>query len=59
MSGQAFRADLEPWERLARLADAYGPDRERVLLELKADLKLAELPADLLQGVDYFMAGAK
>lgn len=59
MSGEAFRADLEPWERLARLADAFGPDRERVLLELKADLKLAELPADLLQGVDYFMAGSK
>ncbi|WP_342563457.1 MBL fold metallo-hydrolase [Paenibacillus sp. FSL R7-0345] len=59
MSGAEFRADLAPWERIARLAEVFGADRERVLLELRADLQLDELPADLLQGVEYFMAGAR
>jgi hypothetical protein len=30
-----------------------------VLLELKTYLGLEELPPDLLQGVEYFLAGAR
>lgn len=59
MNEQDFRADLAPWERLARLVDVFGHNRERVLLEMKEYLKLEELPRDLLQGVEYFMAGPK
>lgn len=59
MSLAEFRADLAPWERLARIVDVFGHNRERVVLELKDYLQLEELPADLLQGVEYFMAGSK
>ena len=59
LDSQEFRADLAPWERLARLVDVFGHNRERVVLEMKEYLKLDELPADLLQGVEYFMAGPK
>ncbi|MNI90293.1 hypothetical protein D3C73_1477990 [compost metagenome] len=59
MNEQDFRTDLAPWERLARLVDVFGHNRERVLLEMKNYLKLEELPGDLLQGVEYFMAGGK
>lgn len=59
MTGQEFRTDLAPWERLARIVDVFGHNRERVLLELKTYLGLEELPPDLLQGVEYFLAGAR
>ncbi|OKP85700.1 MBL fold metallo-hydrolase [Paenibacillus sp. P32E] len=59
MSTAEFRADLAPWERLARIVDVFGHNRERVVKELKDYLKLQELPADLLQGVEYFLAGSK
>ncbi len=59
MNDQDFRADLVPWERLARVVDVFGHNRERVVLEMKEYLKLEELPGDLLKGVDYFMAGPK
>ncbi|MNY74851.1 hypothetical protein D3C86_2139740 [compost metagenome] len=59
MIEQDFRTDLAPWEHLARLVDVFGHNRERVLLEMKNYLKLEELPGDLLQGVEYFMAGGK
>ncbi len=59
MSLAEFRADLAPWERLARIVDVFGHNRERVVLELRDYLQLEELPADLLQGVEYFMAGSK
>ncbi|WP_342437531.1 MBL fold metallo-hydrolase [Paenibacillus sp. FSL L8-0436] len=59
MTRQEFREDLAPWERLARIVDVFGHNRERVVLELKTYLQLEELPGDLLQGVEYFMAGAK
>lgn len=59
MSEGEFRADLAPWERMARLVDVFGDNRERVLLELKTYLKLQELPPGLLQGVEYFLAGAR
>ncbi|KWX76291.1 MBL fold metallo-hydrolase [Paenibacillus jilunlii] len=59
MSLAEFRADLAPWERLARIVDVFGHNRERVVQELKDYLQLEELPAGLLQGVEYFMAGCK
>ncbi|MCE3203824.1 MBL fold metallo-hydrolase [Paenibacillus sonchi] len=59
MSLAEFRADLAPWERLARIVDVFGHNRERVVQELKDYLALEELPAGLLQGVEYFMAGSK
>jgi glyoxylase-like metal-dependent hydrolase (beta-lactamase superfamily II) len=59
LDSQQFRTDLDPWERLARLVDVFGHNRERVVLEMKEYLKLEELPEDLLQGVEYFMAGPK
>ncbi|WP_379156811.1 MBL fold metallo-hydrolase [Paenibacillus sp. sgz5001063] len=59
MSADEFHADLVPWERLARIVDVFGHNRERVVQELRDYLKLEELPADLLQGVEYFMAGSK
>ncbi|ULO07805.1 MBL fold metallo-hydrolase [Paenibacillus sp. 19GGS1-52] len=59
MSGVEFRADLASWERLARVVDVFGQDRERVMLEMKTYLKLEELPKDLQQGVEYFIAGTK
>ncbi len=59
MSGAEFRADLASWERLARVVDVFGQDRERVMLEMKTYLKLEELPKDLQQGVEYFIAGTK
>lgn len=59
MSLAEFRADLAPWERLARIVDVFGHNRERVVQELKDYLALEELPAGLLRGVEYFMAGNK
>ncbi|MNI69256.1 hypothetical protein D3C73_1249930 [compost metagenome] len=59
LNSRDFRADLAPWERLARLVDVFGPHRDRVLQELKDYLKLDELPEDLLHGLEYFMAGFK
>lgn len=59
MNSREFREDLASWERLARIVDVFGSDRERVVLELKAYLKLEELPNDLQKGIDYFMAGTK
>ncbi|WP_410512747.1 MBL fold metallo-hydrolase [Paenibacillus sp. BR2-3] len=59
MNEEEFRKDLSPWERLARIVDVFGHDRERVVLEMKAYLKVEELPKDLLQGLEYFMAGMK
>ncbi|MBT2291279.1 MBL fold metallo-hydrolase [Paenibacillus albidus] len=59
MSNQAFRAELRSWERLARVVDVFGNDRERVALEMKGYLKLDQLPEDLLKGIEYFMAGAQ
>ncbi|QWU15288.1 Glyoxylase, beta-lactamase superfamily II [Paenibacillus sophorae] len=57
MSGEEFRSDLAGWEKLARIVEAFGHDRERVVHEMKAFLQCDELPKDLLQGLDYFMAG--
>ncbi|WP_379130200.1 MBL fold metallo-hydrolase [Paenibacillus sp. sgz500958] len=57
MNEEDFRKDLDAWERLARIVDVFGRDRDRVILELKAYLKLDELPKDLEQGLEYFMAG--
>ncbi|MHA6534771.1 MBL fold metallo-hydrolase [Paenibacillus sp. BAC0078] len=59
MSAAEFREDLAPWERLARIVDVFGRNRERVVLELKDYMQLEELPGDLLRGVEYFMAGSK
>lgn len=59
MSAAEFREDLAPWERLARIVDVFGHNRERVVLELKDYMQLEELPKDLLHGVEYFMAGSK
>ncbi|KWX86040.1 hydrolase glyoxylase [Paenibacillus riograndensis] len=59
MSLAEFRADLAPWERLARIVDVFGHNRARVVQELKDYLQLEELPAGLLRGVEYFMAGSK
>ncbi|MCL6602013.1 MAG: MBL fold metallo-hydrolase [Paenibacillus sp.] len=59
MNEEEFRKDLSSWERLARVVDVFGQDRERVVLEMKAYLKVEELPEDLLQGLEYFMAGTK
>ncbi|MDT3428952.1 hypothetical protein J2Z22_004548 [Paenibacillus forsythiae] len=57
MSGEEFRSDLAHWEKLARIVEVFGHDRERVADEMKAFLQSDELPDDLLQGLDYFMAG--
>ncbi|WP_342420688.1 hypothetical protein [Paenibacillus sp. FSL E2-0178] len=59
MTEQEFRADLVPWERLARIVDVFGDNRERVLLELKTYLQLEELPPGLLRSVEYFLEGAR
>jgi len=59
MNEEAFRADLSSWERLARIVDVFGQDRERVILEMKNYLKVDELTKDLMQGLEYFMAGTK
>ncbi|MDQ0192337.1 MBL fold metallo-hydrolase [Paenibacillus wynnii] len=59
MNGEEFRKDLSSWERMARIVDVFGHDRERVVLEMKTFLKIDELPEDLLQGLEYFMAGTK
>lgn len=59
MTEQEFRADLAPWERLARIVDVFGDNRERVLLELKTYLQLEELPPGLLRSVEYFLEGAR
>lgn len=59
MTGVEFRNDLYSWERLARIVDVFGHDRERVVLELKTYLKVEELSEDLKQGLEYFLAGAK
>jgi glyoxylase-like metal-dependent hydrolase (beta-lactamase superfamily II) len=59
MTQQEFRADLAPWERLARIVDVFGDNRERVLLELKTYLQLEELPPGLLRSVEYFLEGAR
>ena len=57
VSEEEFRKDLSSWERLARVVDVFGHNRDRVVLEMKTYLKMAELPKDLLQGIEYFMAG--
>ena len=59
MNEEEFRADLASWERMARIVDVFGQDRERVVLEMKGYLKVDELPKDLVQGLEYFMAGMK
>lgn len=59
MTDQEFRADIASWERLARIVDVFGDNRERVLLELKAYLQLEELPSGLLRSVEYFLEGAR
>jgi len=59
MNQTDFRSDLYSWERLARIVDVFGHDRERVILELKTYLKVDQLPEDLLQGLEYFLAGVK
>ncbi|MBY9078751.1 MBL fold metallo-hydrolase [Paenibacillus sp. HN-1] len=59
MNGPEFRRDLEAWEQLAMIAREAGPDRERVIREMKASLKTEELPDDLMQGVGYFLEGFK
>ncbi|AIQ14262.1 hydrolase glyoxylase [Paenibacillus durus] len=57
MSGEEFRRDLEGWGELAQVVERFGHDRERVIREMKDFLKSDQLPKDLLQGLDYFMAG--
>ncbi|AKG36056.1 MBL fold metallo-hydrolase [Paenibacillus durus] len=57
MSGEEFRSDLAGWEKLARIVKVFGDDRERVVREMKVFLQCDELSEDLLQGLDYFMAG--
>ncbi|NJJ41163.1 MBL fold metallo-hydrolase [Paenibacillus apii] len=59
MSGEEFRSDLAGWEMLARAVERFGYNREQVIREMKALLQLDELPKDLLQGLDYFMAGVE
>jgi len=59
MNEEEFRADLSSWERLARIVDVFGQDRERVMLEMKTYLKVDEFPKELTQGLEYFMAGMK
>ncbi|WP_018884551.1 MBL fold metallo-hydrolase [Paenibacillus massiliensis] len=57
MSNSDFRADLAPWEQLAHTVDLIGGDRDKLLQELTASLRLQELPPDLIESVDYFIAG--
>ncbi|MFD1772432.1 MBL fold metallo-hydrolase, partial [Paenibacillus rhizophilus] len=59
MSGEEFRSDLAGWEKIARAVEVFGHDRERVVGEMKAFLQSDELPKDLLQGIDYFMAAVE
>ncbi|BCG60727.1 MBL fold metallo-hydrolase [Paenibacillus sp. URB8-2] len=59
MSGEEFRLDLANWEKIARAVEMFGHDRERVVREMKAFLQSDELSKDLLQVIDYFMAGVE
>lgn len=58
MNRRAFTADLAPWEQLARLACIHDGDRERIIAGMRDYLGAEEVPADLLEGVEYFIAGA-
>lgn len=57
MNGSDFRADLAPWEQLAHTVDLIGRDRDKLVQELTASLRLQELSPDLEEGIDYFIAG--
>lgn len=57
MNGSDFRADLAPWEQLAHTVDLIGRDRDNLVQALAASLRLQELPPDLEEGIDYFIAG--
>lgn len=57
MNGSDFRADLAPWEQLAHTVDLIGRDRDKLVQELTASLRLQELPPDLDEGINYFIAG--
>lgn len=59
MTAEEFRADIAPWESIARIAGMFSDDRDRVLLELKRHLQVEELPPGILRGVEYFLAGAR
>ncbi|WP_151733611.1 MBL fold metallo-hydrolase [Paenibacillus tengchongensis] len=58
MSRSEFMADLAPWAQLARLAGSCGSDRQAIIAGMKTYLDVEELPADLLAGVEEFIAGA-